>query len=103
MFQKFIKGFYGTLDVSIDDATKGMNGFVAYPYSYADPNNPNSGYVRGAAKGGGAGPVGRVGWQPDLSSNKSILGYRGSHLLPGTDWSVIYQIEVQPQITAAPA
>src|ERR1700689_1288516 len=27
-FDKIMKGFYGTLDVSIDDATKGMNGFV---------------------------------------------------------------------------
>src|ERR1700755_626101 len=26
----FIKGFFGTLDVSIDYATKGMDGFVAY-------------------------------------------------------------------------
>src|SRR5579863_6017377 len=58
LFEKFAKGFYGTLDVSIDDSTKGMNGFVAYPYSLVDPTNPNSGYVRGPAKGGGAGPVG---------------------------------------------
>src|ERR1700694_5945614 len=28
LFDKFMKGFYGTLDVSIDDVTKGMNGFV---------------------------------------------------------------------------
>src|ERR1700730_1827265 len=40
LFDKFVKGFYGTLDVSIDDVTKGMNGFVAYPYSYVDPTNP---------------------------------------------------------------
>ena len=26
----FIKGFFGTLDVSIDDTTKGMNGMQAY-------------------------------------------------------------------------
>jgi len=102
LFEKFSKGFYGTLDVSIDDATKGMNGFVAYPYSLVDPANPNSGYVRGPAKGGGAGPVGRVGWLPDLSTNKSVIGYRGSHKLPSTDVDVIYQLEVQPQITNAP-
>ena len=101
LFEKFSKGFYGTLDVSIDDATKGMNGFVAYPYSLVDPANPNSGYLRGPAKGGGAAPVGRVGWLADLSTNKSVIGYRGSHKLPSTDVDVIYQLEVQPQITNA--
>src|ERR1700689_2708500 len=29
LFQSFIKGFYGTLDVSLDDATKGINGMGA--------------------------------------------------------------------------
>jgi predicted porin len=101
-FEKILKGFYGTLDVSIDDSTKGMNGFVAYPYSLVDPTNPASGYVQGPAKGGGAGPVGRVGWQPDLSTNKSVLGYRGAHKITGTDVDFIYQIEVQPAITSAP-
>src|SRR5882724_12543437 len=80
LFDKFAKGFYGTLDVSFDDTTKGMNGFVAYPYSLVDPANPNSGYVRGASpKAGGAGPVGRVGYMPAFGTNKSVLGYRGSH------------------------
>ncbi|HEX3849237.1 MAG TPA: porin, partial [Steroidobacteraceae bacterium] len=102
LFQNFVKGFFGTLDVSIDDSTKGMNGFVAYPYSYVNPSNPNSGYVRGSAKNGGAGPVGRVGWEADLSTNKSVIGYRGSHRLPGTEFDLIYQLEVQPQITHAP-
>src|SRR6202011_6148951 len=32
-FESFLKGFYGTLDVSFDDTTKGINGLVAYPYS----------------------------------------------------------------------
>jgi predicted porin len=101
-FEKILKGFYGTLDVSIDDSTKGMNGFVAYPYSLVDPTNPNSGYVKGSAKGGGAGPVGRVGWEADLSTNKSVLGYRGAHKINGSDVDFIYQIEVQPAITSAP-
>jgi predicted porin len=101
-FEKILKGFYGTLDVSIDDSTKGMNGFVAYPYSLVDPTNPNSGYVKGAAKGGGAGPVGRVGWEADLSTNKSVLGYRGAHKINGSDTDFIYQIEAQPAITSAP-
>jgi predicted porin len=103
MFEKFAKGFYGTLDVSIDDATKGMNNFVAYGYNYVDPTNPNSGYVRNASpKNGGAGPVGRVGWEADLSTNKSVIGYRGSHKIPNSDVDVIYQLEVQPQITSSP-
>jgi predicted porin len=101
-FEKILKGFYGTLDVSVDDTTKGMNGFVAYPYSLVDPADPNSGYVRGPAKGGGAGPVGNVGYQVGLSTNKSVLGYRGSHKFTGTDVDFIYQLEVQPQITNAP-
>jgi predicted porin len=102
LFEKFAKGFYGTLDVSIDDSTKGMNGFVAYPYSLIDPADPNSGYVKGPAKGGGAGPVGRVGWVPDLSSNKSVIGWRGAHAINKSGVDFIYQIEVQPQITNAP-
>src|ERR1700730_10555308 len=32
-----LKGFYGTLDVSIDDTTKGMSGLVADYYSGYDP------------------------------------------------------------------
>ncbi len=32
LFDKFIKGFYGSLDVSVDDSTKGMDGMVAYHY-----------------------------------------------------------------------
>src|ERR1700722_7598916 len=102
LFEKFAKGFYGTLDVSIDDSTKGMNGFVAYPYSYVDPTNPNSGYVKGPAKGGGAGPVGRVGWEADLSTNKSVIGWRGAHAINKSGVDFIYQIEVQPAITSAP-
>ena len=102
LFDKFVKGFYGTLDVSIDDSTKGMNGFVAYPYSLVDPANPNSGYVRGSAKGGGAGPVGRVGWEADLSTNKSVIGWRGAHAINKSGVDFIYQIEVQPAITSAP-
>src|ERR1700693_566937 len=39
-FENWLKGFYGTLDVSIDDTTKGMSGMVAYPYVMVDPTNP---------------------------------------------------------------
>jgi predicted porin len=98
-FEKFAKGFYGTLDVSADYVTKGMSELGAYHYSYVDPTNPALGYAQGSQK---VGPVGRVGWQADLSTNKSVIGYRGSHAIPGLDAEFIYQLEVQPSITAAP-
>src|ERR1700736_4652485 len=46
-FEKFAKGFYGTLDVSTDYVTKGMSELGAYHFSYADPgNDPKFGYVQ---------------------------------------------------------
>ena len=99
LLHKILSGFYGTLDVSFDDTTKGINGLVAYPYSLVDPTNPNSGYVRGATPKGG--PVGRVGYMPAFSTNKTVLGYRGSHSL-GEGFDLIYQIETQPSITSSP-
>jgi predicted porin len=97
-FEKFAKGFYGTLDVSADYATKGMSTLGAYHYSPYDPANPSY-YVQTGQKGN---PVGQVGWQADLSTNKSVLGYRGSHKIPNSTVDFIYQIEVQPAITSAP-
>src|SRR5271156_3557305 len=97
-FEKFAKGFFGTLDVSVDYATKGMSELGAYHYSPYDPANPSF-YTQAGQK---VGPVGRVGWQADLSTNKSVLGYRGSHNIPGSTVDFIYQIEVQPAITSAP-
>ena len=102
LLHKILSGFYGTLDVSFDDTSKGMNGFVAYPYSLVDPANPNSGYVRGPNPKGAATPVGRVGYMPAFSTNKSSFGYRGSHKFEGTDLELIYQIETQPSITSSP-
>jgi predicted porin len=97
LLHEIIKGFYGTLDVSFDDATKGMDGFVAYHLlpdgSGLDYSNP---------KNGGANPVGRVGWLPALATNKSVLGYRGSHKIGSSDVDFIYQIETQPAITSSP-
>jgi predicted porin len=98
-FEKFAKGFYGTLDVSTDYATKGISQLGAFHYGYVDPANPALGYAQGGPK---VGPVGKVGWQADLSTNKSVLGYRGSHAIPGLNADFIYQIEVQPAITSAP-
>ncbi len=96
---KLLKGFYGRLDVSVDDVSKGIDGLVAYPYSLVDPTNPNSGYVRGTTPK--VGPVGRLGYQLGLSTNKSAIGYRGSHKLNDT-LDFIYQAEAYIAITAAP-
>ena len=98
-FEKFIKGFFGTLDVSLDDATKGIRGLTAYSYSYAGAG-PGSGYVNNGPKGTQI--TGSVGWIGDLSTNKSVLGYRGSHTIAGSDVDFIYQIETQPSITSSP-
>jgi predicted porin len=80
--------------------TKGMDGLVAYPYSLVDPLNPNSGYVRGATPKS-PGPVGRLGYQPGLSTNKSAIGYRGSHKI-NDNLDFIYQAEAYVAFTAAP-
>jgi predicted porin len=98
--EKLLKGFFGTLDVSFDDTTKGIDGLTAYHYNYAVVDNPNTPIVQGAAKG--AQEVGRLGWMPALSTNKSVLGYRGSHKIGTSDVDFIYQIETQPAITSAP-
>jgi predicted porin len=96
---KLLKGFYGRMDVSADVVSKGINGMVAYPYSLVDPNNPNSGYVRGTTPK--SGPVGRLGYQPALSTNKSAIGYRGSHKI-NDSLDFIYQAESYIAFTAAP-
>jgi predicted porin len=102
-FEQFAKGFYGTLDVSLDYTTKGIDGLVAHHYALIDPNDPNSGsQIDPTNPGPKSGPVGRVGYMPAFSTNKSVLGYRGSHKIGGTDADFIYQIEVQPSITSSP-
>jgi hypothetical protein len=98
-FDKFIKGFFGTLDVSLDDTTKGIRGLTAYSYSYAGAG-PGSGYVNNGPKGTQI--TGSVGYIGSLSTNKSVLGYRGSHKIDGSDVEFIYQIETQPSITSTP-
>jgi predicted porin len=74
-----LKGFYGNLDVSLDDSTKGISGLV-----------------------NGKGPVGRVGWMPGLSSNKSVLGYRGERRIGTSDVDFIYQLESSLALSASP-
>ena len=99
-FEKFIKGFYGTLDVSLDDTTKGINGLTAYSYSLVNPNNPNSGFVNNGPKG--TQEVGRLGYMPALSTNKSQIGYRMEHKIGDSDVDFIIQVETALAITASP-
>src|SRR5580692_9604127 len=72
-FDKFIKGFFGTLDVSLDDTTKGIRGLTAY--SYGGTPGPNGIYPNNGPKGTQI--TGAVGYMGSLSTNKSVLGYRG--------------------------
>ena len=98
-----MKGFFGTLDVSIDYTTKGMNGFIAYPYSLAPGvTSPTGPFVQGPAKGGGAGPYGRVGWLAAMSSNGSNVGYRGTHQIADSHVDFIYQVSTAIDMAAAP-
>src|SRR5438552_13199116 len=70
--------FYGHLDLSVDGATKGI-------------------------KEGGAGqnpaPVGKVGWQADVSSNLSYFGFRGDHDI-GRGYKMVFQVETQVDVAA---
>src|SRR6266704_3522493 len=72
--------FYGHLDLSADSATKGI-------------------------EQGGAGqnpaPVGKVGWQADVSSNLSYFGFRGDHDLGG-GYKMVFQAETQIDVAATP-
>jgi len=99
LFDKFLKGFYGTLDVSVDYTTKGMSDLVAYPWGYAS-GAPGSPYV--TTGGPKAGPYGRVGWLGAMSSNGSNIGYRGAHKIGTSDIDFIYQVSTSINMVAAP-
>src|SRR5207253_8750701 len=65
-----------------------------------DPANPNSGFsVAGPAK---SGPVGRVGWMPELSTNKSGVGYRNNHAIAKSEVDFTYQLEAAVTLTSSP-
>jgi predicted porin len=99
MFEKFLKGFYGALDVSVDYTTKGMGNLTAYPWGYAS-GAPGSPYViTGPAK---AGPYGKVGWLGAMSSNGSNIGYRGTHKIGTSGIDLIYQVSTSINLVAAP-
>src|ERR1700742_5109954 len=97
MFERFLKGFYGTLDVSFDDVSKGINGLTAYSYGLNDPTNPNSGYVQGDKKG--VQQVGRLGYLPALSTNKSQIGYRMTHRIDDSNIDFMVQVETALAVT----
>jgi hypothetical protein len=104
LLHQIIKGFYGTLDVSVDEVTKGMTG-PAWGWNCTSPytdsgctHNPTP--KIGAA--GGTGPVGQVGYQPELGTNKSVLGYHGAIPIGTSSTDFIFQIETQPSITSSP-
>jgi predicted porin len=97
-FDTFLKGFYGSLDVSVDYTTKGIYNTSAYNWTYAS-GAPGSPYVHGPQK---AGPYGNVGWLGAMSSNGSSIGYRGSHRIPNSDVDFIYQVSTSINMVAAP-
>ena len=100
-FNDFMKGFFGTLDASIDYTTKGENGMQAFPYALAPGViSPNGPFV--LAGGPKAPPFGRVGWLAALSSNGSNVGYRGTHHIDGTNLDFIYQVAAAIDMVAAP-
>jgi len=72
---------YGNLDVSIDATTKGIKNKTA----------PGSEVPR---------PTGRVGWQPDVSTNLSYLGLRGFQSMGDFPANFVWQLETQVDIAA---
>ena len=71
--------FYGNLDLSFDAFTKGIAHFV-------DANgNP---------------PVGNLGWMPDISTNLSYVGIRGTQASGLHNLNFVYQLETQIDISA---
>ncbi len=117
LYDKLVKGFYGSMDVSVDFATKGMSGMLAYGGYGWNNTVPGGSFNNGtglslknancpSATGSvcGPSPVGNVGWQPQLSTNKSGMGFRGDHALPPAygDLKVIYQVEASFSVTSAP-
>jgi predicted porin len=99
----FIKGFFGTLDVSIDYTTKGMSDMVAYHLACTGPNGtPPCILDHTNPKNGGAPPFGRVSWMAMMSSNGSNVGYRGSHKIGTSNVDFVYQVSASIDMAAAP-
>jgi predicted porin len=104
-FNDFLKGFFGTLDMSIDETTKGMSDMLAFPYSCTGPGGTlpcTAGTTPKMTPNWGPSPYGRVGWMAMMSSNGSNVGYRGTHKIDGTTVDFIYQVSSAMNIAAAP-
>jgi predicted porin len=71
---------YGNLDVSFDAMTKGTSSLIG----------PD-----------GVGPVGNMGWLPDLSTNISYAGVRGMQRFGSHSLAFIYQLETEIDIASA--
>src|SRR5712691_9100630 len=83
---------YGHVDVSVDEITKGLSGRTAAAGGFA---------VAPAAPQVAQPALGKVGWQPDVSSNLSYFGLRGGHDLSG-GLKAVFQIETQVEVAATP-
>src|SRR5712664_2942593 len=82
---------YGHLDLSLDEATKGIKGRTTGVSSPTTPNAPPP----------GAPAEGRLGWLPAVSSNLSYFGVRGGReVAPGV--RAVFQIETQVDVSATP-
>ena len=97
----FIKGFFGTLDVSLDETTKGMSDMIAYHIGACTGPTGGAPCAQGAAKSP-PGPFGRVSWMTMMASNGSNVGYRGSHKIGTSDVDFIYQVSTSLDMAAAP-
>ncbi len=95
----FIKGFFGTLDVSIDWTTKGMQDMQAFHIANCTGPTGGAPCTFGGPK---APPYGRVGWMGMMSSNGSNVGYRGSHKIGTSNTDFIYQVSTSIDMAAAP-
>ena len=101
----FMKGFFGTFDMSIDATTKGMSDMLAFGYSCSGPGGtppcvPNA--TPKMTPNWGPSPYGRVGWMGMMSSNGSNVGYRGTHRIDGTTVDFVYQVSTALNLAAAP-
>ena len=70
---------YGHVDVSLDDQTNGMSGFMH----------------------NGQTVTGNNGWVPDISSNLSYFGVKGGRTLDG-DLKAVFQLETEVAVAATP-
>jgi predicted porin len=70
---------YGHVDVSLDDQTSGLSGFMH----------------------NGQTVTGNNGWVPDISSNLSFFGIRGERPI-NNDWKALFQFETEVSFAATP-